>query len=280
MTIRTALVASAATLSLAATPVVAAELPVTSQRSDIAPVTAYDADGENAENHRYRGYRGYRGYRHRNRVDAGDVIAGVAILGGIAAIASAASKNRNRDRYRDRRYPSSAPNYNRSSGLDRAVDQCVREVERNVRIGDINGVDRTASGWLVTGSLYNGQGFSCQIGSNGRIEGIEYGASAGGFQPSATTGTDRQWDDSTYDRARTVAGYSQPDVPGAQPTYGQTTQGQPTYGQATYGQSGGEPSYQPAADSPAVDVNGPQPAYPGGPVPGQPQYGDEDGFGG
>ena len=36
--------------------------------------------------------------RHGDGIDAGDIIAGAVILGGIAAIASAASKN---DRYRD-----------------------------------------------------------------------------------------------------------------------------------------------------------------------------------
>ena len=33
------------------------------------------------------------GHHHRDRVDAGDVIAGILIIGGIAAIASAASKS-------------------------------------------------------------------------------------------------------------------------------------------------------------------------------------------
>ena len=258
MTIRSAFVAAGATLSLAATPVAAAELPVSTQRSAVAPATAYDAAAGDAARHRdyrgYRGYRDYRGYRgYRGRTSAGDIIAGVAILGTIAAVASAASKNRDRDRYRDRRYRTSAPRYDTSSGLDRAVDQCVREIERDVRIGDISGVDRTASGWNVTGTLYNGDGFNCRIGNNGRIENIDYGAAQGfsgtGYEAGAVD--DRQWNDAAYSQARVAAGYSQPDVPGAT-----------------------------GQNFPNNASQGPQPAYPGGPVPGEYQYADDENYGG
>ena len=208
----------------------------------------------NAE--RYR-FRGYGGYRNRGRVRAGDIIAGVAILGGIAAVASAASRNRDRDRYRDRRYRTSAPRYDTSSGLDRAVDQCVREIERDVRIGDINGVDRTGSGWNVTGTLYNGDGFTCRIGQNGRIEGVDYGGQRG-FSGAAYSGQSgvaptqgTQWNDDAYARARSTSGYGQADVPSATASAGVPTATQ-----------------------------GAQPAYPGGPVAGEPQYSDEDGYGG
>ena len=44
-------------------------------------------------------------YRDRDRgIDAGDVIAGALIIGGIAAVASAAKNNRYDDRYRTRGY--------------------------------------------------------------------------------------------------------------------------------------------------------------------------------
>lgn len=273
MTIRSAIIAAGATVSLAAMPAAAAELSVSTQRSTVAPAASYDIGEETAQRHRYRGhrgYRGYRGYRGRNGVDAGDVIAGVVILGGIAAIASAASKNRDQDRYRDRRYPTSSPNNTRSSGIDRAVDQCVREVERDARIGAVDGADRTASGWLVTGSLFNGSGFTCRIGSNGRIEGVDYGPGSGYsgqsgavYQPGSVSRDDRQWNDSIYARARTTAGYTQPDMPGAQSGYTPVSNG----------------ASQPY-DGPAVQTDGPQPAYPGGPVPGAPQYANEDAYGG
>ena len=265
MTIRTVFstaTATGAALSLLlATPASAADLAVSTVRSDIAPVAAWDTDAQNAKQYRgyrYRGHR-YRGYRHRNRVDAGDVIAGIAILGGIAAIASAASKDRDgyRDRrYRDRRYPAAYPRADRSSGLDRAADMCVREIERDVRVEQIDRVDRNASGWDVTGSLYNGERFTCRIGPDGRIDDIDYGQGAygttyaptsnGGYEPAE----DRQWDDTVYVQARAATGYATADMPG-------------------------EP-VPPAA-------TGGQPAYPGGPVDGEPLYpGDEDsadGFG-
>ncbi|GMN12816.1 hypothetical protein [Altererythrobacter sp. MTPC7] len=261
MTVRSAFIAAGATLSMAATPVAAAELPVSTQRSAVAPAAAYDADAENAQRHRYRGYRGYNGYRgyrgYRNRTSAGDIIAGVAILGTIAAVASAASKNRDRDRYPDRRYRTSGPSYDTSSGLDRAVDQCVLEIERDVRIGEIDGVDRNGSGWNVTGTLYNGDGFSCRIGNDGRIDGIDYGTRGGftgaGYDSALRTGAaaDGQWDDAVYARARTSAGYAEPDLSG------------------------------PADDAlPAGVQQGPQPAYPGGPVADEYQYADEGNYGG
>lgn len=78
-------------------------------------------------------------YRYRDRdrgIDVGDVITGVAILGGIAAVASALDRDGGRygygyrDRYRD--------------GYSNAVNSCGREAERigrgRVRITD---VDRT-----------------------------------------------------------------------------------------------------------------------------------------
>ena len=45
-------------------------------------------------------------HRHRDRVDAGDIIAGVLILGGIAAIASAASRYSRSRRWGALRRPS------------------------------------------------------------------------------------------------------------------------------------------------------------------------------
>ena len=91
--------------------------------------------------------------RHRDRgVDAGDIITGVAILGGIAAVASALDRDGGRygygarDRYRD--------------GYSRAVESCGREAERmargRVRITD---VDRTGNdGYRVRGIVEQGYG--------------------------------------------------------------------------------------------------------------------------
>ena len=99
--------------------------------------------------------------RYRDRDDdgisAGEVIAGALIIGGIAAIASASNKDR--DRYRDRRY---RDNYYRSNGNPRrAIDQCVRVAENQARragyryanVVDINRVRDTRRGWNITGRI-------------------------------------------------------------------------------------------------------------------------------
>jgi len=76
-------------------------------------------------------------YRHRDRgIDAGDIITGVAILGGIAAVASALDRDGGRYGYRDRY----------RGGYSAAVNSCGNEAERigrgRVRITD---VDRTGN---------------------------------------------------------------------------------------------------------------------------------------
>jgi hypothetical protein len=113
-------------------------------------------------------------HRGHDGIDAGDIIAGALIIGGIAAIASAASDN---DRYsgygrswRDRRYGGGYGDYNR--GYDRdygyyqngygsrtAVDQCVRAAQRSAnrygwaRVTDVTSIDRVRGGYEVRGRL-------------------------------------------------------------------------------------------------------------------------------
>jgi hypothetical protein len=137
----------------------------------------------------------YRRYYDRDRgIDAGDVIAGVAVIGGIAAIASALSRDSSRygygsaNRYRD--------------GYRYAVNSCANEAERygrgRVRITDVDrtgndrfrvrgvvesgyggydgydgygrggyGYDRGGYGYDRGG--YGGESFSCVAFGNGRI---------------------------------------------------------------------------------------------------------------
>ena len=242
----------AAALSLAVTPAGAAELPVVSKAATQVETGA----PENASNHRY----GYR--RYRNRIDAGDVIAGVAILGTIAAIASAGRRDRYSDRYeppyrdRDYRYvrQGRAERYD-SRGMERAVDMCIEEVERGRdRVSDIDNASRDRDGWRVSGTLENGGSWNCFIDNDGRIRDVDTGQTyprtgdGDGYYSGADLGErGEQWSDDAYARARA----STRTATDAEYTY----RDQPNY------------------DLP--DDSGPQPAYPGGPVPGEDGYGDD-----
>ncbi|MGX7895713.1 hypothetical protein [Tsuneonella sp. HG222] len=201
--------ALAAAFSMSATSALAVDLPASA-----APAAVYETD--RAQGHGWNPYR----YR-RNRVDAGDVLAGVLILGTIAAVASAAKKNSEREyRYPDGRYPDGRAPYpqdrqrydsrawdDNSSGLDRAVDMCVEEVERGRgRVDTVEGANRTGEGWDVRGRLEGGAPFSCRIGNDGRISDID----ADGGRADAAPVDDRQYDADVYARARSS-------VPGAPP---------------------------------------------------------------
>lgn len=207
--------------SLAATPVAATEIDLPGKANQF-PVASGAVLQQQASDY-------HRRYR-RNHVDTGDVLAGVLIIGTIAAIASAASKNsgdrdtRDRDRDyrdydnrdRDRRNDS---RYDDSRGIDRAVSMCVNEIERDVRVDSVDGVQRDGNGWSVQGRLYNGERFSCEIGSDGRIGDIEIG---GRDLAYAATAQDNQYSDDRYAQARaradsaasTPSDASQPAYPG------------------------------------------------------------------
>lgn len=129
------------------------------------------------------------GYRHRDRVDAGDVITGILIIGGIAAIASAASNNSKKKRYerqdRDDRYDDDRyerdygrddrPDYQESSGINGAINRCLGEVSRGSdRQGEVDAVSRDGDGWRIEGRSASGP-FTCTIDGNGRIRSIEAG---------------------------------------------------------------------------------------------------------
>lgn len=145
-------------------------------------------------------------YRDRDRgIDAGDVIAGALIIGGIAAVASAAKNDRYDDRYRTRGYGYDHDNrYDRryDRGYDnsqRAVQLCAAAVQRDVRrygyryadVTQIRDVDRERYGYEVKGRLvvdgqrtydrYDRRGsrradegkFTCDV-SRGRVVDIDY----------------------------------------------------------------------------------------------------------
>ncbi len=103
-----------------------------------------------------------RGYDRRDGIDAGDVIAGALIIGGIAAIASASNRNdryyRDTDWRRGRDYGYNG--YYRDGYSSReAVDQCIRAAQREAsrygraRITDVTDIDRNRGGYEVRGRL-------------------------------------------------------------------------------------------------------------------------------
>jgi hypothetical protein len=198
---------------------------------------------------------GRRGWR-RNRVDAGDVLLGAAIIGGIAAIASSNNRrardrdvvvvDRDRDwrdddrRFDDRRFDDRRTTPRRGTGaggLDSAVDQCLTRIERDVRVDTVDNVERNGSGWAVSGTLFNGSPFACRIGNDGRIADIDYAGSGnwgGASLDPAAPRADGQWSDDRYAAARLAAGGI------------------------------GQPSATPVPQEVARI-----PAYPGGPIPGE-----------
>jgi hypothetical protein len=215
-----------AALSLTAIPAQAADLPVPVVPVDAQVAPSWAPGDEIAAGHRR--YRHYRHHRHRG-IDGGDILAGILIIGGIAAIASAAEKSRDRYPRRDTRYPEPRRGdyrYDDGRGIDRAVTMCVDEIERNARVETVDAVNRDARGWSVTGTLFDGQGFTCSIGADGRIEALDYGQGSvefGGYRTGGTSGTgyevvapgeDRQHGDDIYAAARARSDTAQPAYPG------------------------------------------------------------------
>jgi hypothetical protein len=130
-------------------------------------------------------------------IDAGDVVVGALIIGGIAAIASAASKDKYSHsdgyRYRDRDYRSG---YGRGyeQAERRAVQQCIRAVERDAsrahygghaNVTDIRDVNRERGGFEVRGKL--------EVGSHwdARNKGDRLGH-------RDWSNRDRTWDDGSF----------------------------------------------------------------------------------
>lgn len=229
-----------AVAALAISPAQAVELPratAPAAQPDYATRTVLnDGAGEAENRRRYR--------RHDDGIDAGDIIAGAVIIGGIFAIASAVDSS-NRDSRRDSDYVS-------NGAFDRAIDACVNQVERQQRIGAVENVGRTRTGYSVSGTLYNGSGFTCAVSEAGRVTNVDYGYGSAGYQGGGQAYgnsdyggvqyADSQYSDDTYARAR-AGTYSAPD---------------------SYSGSGGTA----------------QPAYPGGPVPGEDydDYPTSDGY--
>jgi hypothetical protein len=93
-------------------------------------------------------------YDRHDGISTGEVIAGALILGGVAAVASAASRNN----YSGYRYNG----YNRAGDPRSAVAQCVAAAERNAsrysyggnaKVTDIRDVDARRDGYKVKGRI-------------------------------------------------------------------------------------------------------------------------------
>ncbi len=98
--------------------------------------------------------------RNNDGIDAGDIIAGALVIGGIAAVASSIGRDRGYngtygapyygDRY-DNRY-----GYNNAGNSRQAVEQCVYAAQRGAygaRVTDIRNVDRKRDGYRVRGTV-------------------------------------------------------------------------------------------------------------------------------
>jgi len=162
--------------------------------------------------------------RHRdNGIGAGDVIAGVAVLGAIAAIAGVFDGGNDRENEPvPVRYPEQDTRGHEGAtygnGLDGAVDICIAELEATgPRVDGVDSANRTADGWFVSGSLDSGAPFTCRIGNDGRVADVqvgddggpangEYYSPAGGDTYYGAAAEDRQYDDATYYRARNGLG--------------------------------------------------------------------------
>jgi hypothetical protein len=131
---------------------------------------------------------------HRDRgIDGGDVLAGLLIFGAIAAIASAASNANNRrdDDYRARPVPVPNDNYRQDDwrpeetrpyegqgtspraatrGIDEAVERCVDEASRKGEVEEVYDATRAGNGYRVSGTLRNGDRFSCDVNGQGGVQ--------------------------------------------------------------------------------------------------------------
>ncbi|MFN4135730.1 MAG: hypothetical protein ACK4G2_08765 [Novosphingobium sp.] len=138
------------------------------------------------------GWNGRGWHRDRGGIDGGDVLLGLLLIGGIAAIAASAD-NANRDRRRERdgddgyRYRDEVPSRSdpRAGGwqpqarddaarpalrdIDDAVDRCVAEASAKGEVADIYSAARSADGFRVSGALANGDGFSCDVSAQGGV---------------------------------------------------------------------------------------------------------------
>lgn len=193
-----------------------------------------------------------RHHRHHDSgVDAGDVIAGVLVVGALAAIlGSANNRKQDRERYEEQRvrYDDRRETDSDSRGIQGAVDMCVDQVEyRDNRVDSVDRADRSASGWNVSGTLDDGERWNCFIDNGGDVRSIDYGAASYSQAPATVAPSGQQLSDAAYARARASTR---------------------TPADTGYSFEDGV-SYEEDAVADVPGADDPRPAYPGGPLPGE-----------
>jgi hypothetical protein len=151
----------------------------------------------------------------RDNIDAGEVIAGALIIGGLAAVLSSGDRNRG---YDDQNYSRRGGGYdddrrgygyNNGGGSRQAVNQCVSAVENWANrysrsdVTEIRNIDRTRNGYRVTGKLVVKDGWRGQDrgnrGYNRYDRDDRYGNdNHGGYGRSNGRGYDRGYDQGRF----------------------------------------------------------------------------------
>ena len=174
--------AALACATMAASPMLAAPtpaktVPITIPLSAKPAPAAWTPADEAFDNHRR-----WRRYRDRGGIDGGDLLGGLLVLGGIAAVAGAIKKDKQERRERtqgsDYPYPERPYDYRQGERaydergsareLDRAVEACSAEAGRAGRVDRIYDVDKIDGEWRVRGDYQGGREFTCTVDSNGR----------------------------------------------------------------------------------------------------------------
>ena len=101
--------------------------------------------------------------RDRDGIGVGEIIAGALIIGGIAAVAGSAGRDRYDYRGGDYRYNDRYNDYRSAGSSRQAVEQCVYAAERNAsrysyrgsgaQVTDIRNINRKRDGYTVKGRI-------------------------------------------------------------------------------------------------------------------------------
>lgn len=183
---------------------VAAALLVPAMPANAFPLAGQVQSAKTDTAHQWGG--GWYGRRHRDRVDVGDVITGVVIIGVLASVLGSVDKSsrrdRNRDRDRDRDYPQQRYPDNRDAYPDRdddrgysgqgdedqAINDCAVATESRAgnsntiaQVRDVNDVQSISGGYRVSGvvdtrlnyrsGVTRSSGFTCDW-QNGRVSNV------------------------------------------------------------------------------------------------------------